>query len=363
MDHNHDYCAWTCARTREAVEPGVTGRMGEAMTGVLQVRHLRLVEAIHRLGTVTGAARQLHMTQPAASHALSKLEDRLGAKLFAREAAGMSITPEGRRVLDASVRILGELERAEYDVRQIASGTRGVLRLTTECYTTYQWLPEVIRRMRDEYPGVELRLHPEATYRVIEALRAGELDVALMSRPPSDEAYASFPILEDELVAVVRADHPWSGRPYVEAVDFATETALVHSDAEESTLFKRVLTPAGVRPSRVLELRLTEALVEVVRAGMGVAVLARWAVSRETSAGTLAAVRITADGLQRTWHAVVRRERAALPHVARLLQLLVDSALGNGPGANDSAAHTNPILATSPHRVLVGGKAPRTIRS
>lgn len=91
-------------------------------------------------------------------------------------------------------------------------------------------------------------------------------------------------------------------------------------------MYRRVLNPAGVRPAGVVELRLTEALVEAVRAGLGIAVLARWAVAHEVAAGLLVAIPVTRSGLRRTWYAVARQERAALPHIARLLQLLQEYA-------------------------------------
>ncbi len=313
------------------------GRRSPTPARVLGVRHLELVEAIHRLGTVTAAARSLHMSQPAASHALAKLEDRLEVALFDRTPEGMSITPEGRRVLEASGRVLRELERAEYDLRQLAGGVRGVLRLSTECYTAYYWLPEVIRRMQQDFPDVELRLQPEATYRVVEAFRAGELDLALMCCPPPDDEYVALPILRDELVIVVPPGHAWAGRSHVEALDFATQTLIIHTDEAHSTLISDVLTPAGVRPMRVLELRLTEVVIAAVRGHLGVGVVARWAAAREIESGALVAVRITSDGLRRIWHAVVRRDRAELPHVVRLLELLERHALRGTPGSRQSS--------------------------
>ncbi len=324
------------AAPEERARGGEPRPPGDIVAYLLEVRHLQLVAAIHRLGTITAAASELNLTQPAASHALSKLEGRLGVRMFERGPEGMAITPEGQRVLEASTRILGELDRVEYDVRQLAGGTRGVVRLSTECYTAYRWVPEVVRRLRAEYPGVELRLQPEATYRAAEALRTGELDLALMYAVPDDPAFVTAPVLHDEVVAVVPPEHAWAGRAWVQAADFASETLLVHMNPEDSVLYRVMLKPAGVRPAGVVELRLTEALVEAVRAGLGVAALARWAVAPEVEAGLLAAIPISRGGLHRTWYAVARRERAALPHIARLLHLLTEYAFRTArrdPGA------------------------------
>src|SRR5262249_3117102 len=143
--------------------------------------------------------------------------------------------------------------------------------------------------------------------RPIPALIKGRLDLAIVSSPVHDRRLALTPLFQDELVAVVAPDHQWTLKKFVTAHDFESEHLLALVPPSESTLFHEVLNPAGVFPRELSEVQLTEAVVEIVKAGLGVGVLARWAVSPHLKSGAVRAVSITERGVHRTWSAAVRR--------------------------------------------------------
>ena len=115
----------------------------------LEIRHLKLVAAIAENGSVTRAGNQLHLTQSALSHQLRDAEEQLGARLFERLKGTMTLTAAGERLLKSARTVIEELERAEKDIHEGAkcgNGVdRGVIRLSTECYTVYHWLPPRLR--------------------------------------------------------------------------------------------------------------------------------------------------------------------------------------------------------------------------
>ncbi|MFP2929421.1 LysR family transcriptional regulator, partial [Pyxidicoccus sp. 3LG] len=258
------------------------------------MRHLRLVAAVVDTGSVTAAARVLHLSQPALSHQLRDVEERLGAELFQRQGRRMLLTGAGKRVLEAARKVVAEVESAEAEVSRLSQSSHGLLRLATECYTAYHWLPSVLRRFSAKHAGVEVRIAVDATRRPVEALLSGALDLGIVSEPVRHRRLAGAPLFEDELVAVMAPDHPLAMRTVLHAEDFAREHVLLYSiPLTESTLFQQVLVPAGVTPARVSHVELTEAMVELTKAGLGVALLARWAVAPELARGTLSAVRVT----------------------------------------------------------------------
>src|SRR5438093_8523375 len=112
----------------------------------LEVRHLRLVSAVAELGSLTRAGDRLHLTQSALSHQLRDIESRLGTPLFLRVGKRMVLTPAGERLLRSAESVLTTIERTEDAIRNLAGAERGVLRLTTECYTCYHWLPALLKR-------------------------------------------------------------------------------------------------------------------------------------------------------------------------------------------------------------------------
>lgn len=287
---------------------------------VLEIRHLRVVDAIRREGTVTRAARALHLTQPAVSHALIELEQRLGVELFRRDRKRMVPTPEGERLLRSSALVLEELIRVERELEQYRDGYRGVVRISTQCYTCYNWLPPLLKQFRTRHPDVMVEIVPEAKSDPVTALLEHRLDLAILFEDPGAPELAVRALFGDELMAIVPPGHAWVDRPFVTAEDFADEHLVSQSPPPDSTLRAQVLAPAGVEPRQWAVIPLTEAVIQTVASGLGVSVLPRWLAEPEIEAGRLVAVRVTSSGLQRTWYAAARRERMSSPAIADLVR-------------------------------------------
>lgn len=297
----------------------------------LEVRHLRLVAAVAEVGSLTKAGERIHLTQSALSHQLRNIESRLGAPLFLRVGKRLVLTPAGERLLTESREILQRLQRTEDDIRQLGRDRAGLLRLTTECYTCYHWLAPLLKPYRRKFPRVEVRIDIDATQDPFPRLLAGTLDLAIVSSPLRDRRLTRRLVFDDELVVIVRPDHALARRRYVRPVDLAQETLFIYPPQRESRVLNEVLLPAGVTP-HVEEVPLTEAMTEMVRAGLGVAVLARWAVQPLLNRGLIAGRPLTARGLRRQWSAVTPKDLASVDHVREFIDLLARHApTGSSP--------------------------------
>jgi LysR family transcriptional regulator for metE and metH len=289
----------------------------------LEIRHLKLVRAVTSAGSLTGAGSTLNLTQSALSHQLRDIESRLGTPLFLRVGKRMMLTPAGERLLRSADQVLDAIERTEDSIRQLSGADRGLLRLSTQCYTCYHWLPPLLKRYRRGHPRVDVRIDAEATTDPVTHLVAGRLDVAIVSDPVRDRRLAARPIFNDEMVVIVDPRHPLAGRPFVGARDLATETLLMYSPKEDSTICQ-LLAAEGVTPANAHVIQLTEAITEMVKAGLGVAFLARWAVEPHVRAGTIRAIPYTKRGYRRTWSAAMLKDMARVPYVREFVDLLVD---------------------------------------
>src|SRR5262245_14869539 len=288
----------------------------------LDIRHLKLIVAVTEEKSVTRAGEVLHLTQSALSHQLREIEEKLGTPLFLRMNKKMILTPAGERLLHTARQVLDEMKRAEDHISHIAANGQGTLRISTECYTCYHWLPDVMKEFRRKFPGVEVKIEAEATHRLIQALLQGKLDLAIVSSVRRDKHLQYRALFEDEFVAVMATDHPLVSRSFVTARDFADQNVILYVSPDESTLFEKVLRPAGIAPARVSTVPLTEAIIEMVKAGLGVSVLARWAVEEQIAAGKIVARPLTRRGLHRQWQAVTIRQDAAPPHIDEFIDLL-----------------------------------------
>jgi LysR family transcriptional regulator, regulator for metE and metH len=296
----------------------------------LEFRHFQLVAAVADTGSLAGASRKLHLTSSALSHQLRDAEEWLGARLFQRRHRRLLLTGAGERLLESARRVLAEVARAEAGCRHDAPDD--VLRLSTGCYTVYGWLPPVLRRWQSEHPRVELRIVLEATRQPIPALLAGEIDLALTTDPTPHVRLRRTPLFQDELRLLVASDHPLAGRQHVTVEELAREHVLTYDAApEQLDLYTRLFWPAGIEPRRVSRVPLTEALVDLVRAGIGVTALSPWMVPPRWDG--LVSLRLTSRGIRRRWAAVTLGSHAPSSPVGRFVQLLREhvSARGTRP--------------------------------
>jgi LysR family transcriptional regulator for metE and metH len=290
----------------------------------LEIRHLKLLAAVAESGSVTQASKQLHLTQSALSHQLRDAEDKLGTELFLRLGKKMALTPAGETLLASTRRVLEDLGNAEQQIEGGKGGTRGVIRLSTECYTCYHWLPPVLDQFHQKFADVEININANATPSATAALLDGKLDVAISHCPPQDKKLRVMPMFDDELVLVMARRHRLAALPRVRPADLAGETVLIYPPREESTLLS-AMRRARTQPKQVIEIPLTEAMVELASAGAGVGLLASWAVSPQVRAKKVTTKSVGA-GLSRSWYALTLRSRAMTPYLQAFLELLKSSS-------------------------------------
>lgn len=292
-------------------------------SGVLDLRHLRLIEALHKTGNMTRAAAMLHLTQSALSHQLKDVEEKLGMTLFVRESRRMTATAAGERLIETCQRVLSELSAVEREIRTRTRAERVRIRISTGCYTCYHWLPPRIRELRQHFPSLDVDIVADYTRRPIAGLVDGAVDVAVVSDKVRGAQFTVDFLFRDELVAVVAADDPLASRSYLDAATLATQTLVLYNVPDRDlSVIRDVLAPARLRPREIKRVELTEGIIELVRAGIGVTCLAQWAVRPHLRDGRLKALRLTRKGFPRTWSAVTRKADRQLPHIQQFIRLL-----------------------------------------
>jgi len=313
----------------------------------LEFRHLRLVRAIADEGTVTRAAGRLHLSQSAVSRQLVELERDLNTRLFDRIGKRMVPTIAGKRILVSAERMLAELTSLERDLEDNGRRARIPLRVTTSCYTSYDWLPAALVHFTKTHPRIEITIVLEATRRGMEALAADEVDLAIVSQPPKESTWACEPIVKSPFVAVANPKHLAMTRGALESGvvkwrDLRNTTVLVHDISEELlTMLENAVrdswhAQSGERLAHPIDVRripLTEALIELARANHGVVVADAFIVERNLARGgrdrDLVCFPFSPSGA-RSFHAVWRKQNPRelpLRELANLIQQAGRSAL------------------------------------
>jgi len=295
---------------------------------IINTRHLQMVAAIAASGSVTQAAASVHLTQSAVSHQLRVIEDRLGTPLFLRLGKRMVPTAAGERILATARRVLEDIAAAEEDVRRLGAHSAGVLRVCAQCNTGYHWLPSLIEVFQRSHPNIDVSIALECTARPVQALLEGRLDLAIVTESVSNPQLRVRPLFEDEHAAIVMPDHPLAKRTFVAPQDLAAERLFLYSSSpDDSFTIQHILRPAGVMPERVSFVMLTEALLELVKAGLGISVMQTWAIAPALQAGVVRAVPITRAGIHRQWSAVTRRDAGRIAYVDAFIDLLATRAM------------------------------------
>jgi LysR family transcriptional regulator for metE and metH len=303
----------------------------------LEIRDLRLVTAVATQGSLTQASAVLHVSQPALSRHLSQVEARIGAPLFERTGSRMVPTVAGETLLRHAAGILQQLDEAAEALYSSGTRERRVLRVGTECYTGYHWLPGVSNRFAQAHPDVEIEITFDAAGDPLPMLKNGEIDVGLLTEYRPLRGIAMTKLFVDELGAAVSPRHAWAGRPFLTPKDFANVRLLLLSAPETSYMVNRFLAPAGIAPRQIADVQLIGAMASLVEADFGIGVLPSWTISTEVRSGRLVPLRLGKRGMLRTWSAAVlnarRRDRAILDFI---------SALGTGVPAAGFRATTSP---------------------
>ena len=161
----------------------------------------------------------------------------------------------------------------------------------------------------------------EATSKPLAALLEGKLDVAIVSTKRNDRRIRYEPLFADELMVIMTPGHRLAKQSWIRPADLAQETLLIYPPRRESTLLK-LLAGEGLDARAILEVPLTEAIIEMASAGIGIGFLARWAIAPKLLAGGLIARPLTKAGYQRHWQAATLQRQQPPEHVSQFLKLL-----------------------------------------
>lgn len=180
----------------------------------MDLRDLYYFETVADLGNLGRAGEKLHRTQPALSKSIQRLEETLGTMLFFREGRRMRLTPAGELLLIRARRMRQSMEETEREIQAFAKGTVGNVRLGCGPTAAEFLLPRVVALLLETAPELTLELVTGQNDMLMNALRAGDLD--LLISPMSaldDDQFETFELLKDTVVVVASADHPLFEKP------------------------------------------------------------------------------------------------------------------------------------------------------
>jgi LysR family hydrogen peroxide-inducible transcriptional activator len=252
----------------------------------MTLTELKYIVAVARARHFGHAAEACYVAQPTLSVAIKKLEDELGVVLFERGGAEVSVTPLGAQIVAQAERVLEQTAAIKELAKQNKDPLAGPLRLGV-IYTVGPYLlPPLVKNLIDNVPQMPLILQENFTVRLLELLRQGELDAAIMALPLPEHGMSMQTLYDEPFVVATPRTHPWASRKEISAEDLKSETMLLLGNGhcfrdqvlEVCPEMARFSTP-GNGMQRTFEGSSLETIRHMVASGIGLTVLPRASVA------------------------------------------------------------------------------------
>lgn len=290
------------------------------------LRQLKVFEAVARLRSFSRAAEELHLTQPAVSTQVGKLEEHAGNALFEQFGKKIYLTPAGAELLQISREIIRQFEAAENAMAQFKGVSGGKLNVGVISAGDY-FLPRLLVEFAGRHSGVSLNLSVHNREGLLAHLGDNLTDLAIMVRPPTDLDTLNQPFAPHPYVIVAPPTHRLVGMPQVPRAELVPEPFIVREKGSDT--WKSMEEGFGGDLgdlSIAMEIRSTETIKQAVMAGMGISFLSAHTISQELMNGSLRVLDVQGFPLMLHWYVVHRRTKR-LPPVA---QAFKEFLLGDG---------------------------------
>lgn len=312
------------------------------------LRQLKVFEAVARLNGFSRAAEELHLTQPAVSTQVRKLEEHAGAALFEQLGKKIFLTAAGTELLHHCRLIIRQFEDADAAMTQFKGVAGGKLNVAVISAGDY-FFPRLLVQFAGRHPGVRLNLAVHNREDLLVQLADNLTDLAVMVRPPQDADTLSEPFAPHPYVIVAPPGHHLARARDVALSQVVREPFIVREKGSDT--WQSMAEGLGRELERLnvaMEIRSTETIKQAVLAGMGISFLSAHTVGRELRDKTLVMLDVQGFPLMLNWYLVQRRQKR-LPPVARAFRefLLAEGArlireVDPLPTSKARRARTNP---------------------
>ncbi|MBS1116406.1 MAG: transcriptional regulator, LysR family [candidate division NC10 bacterium] len=289
----------------------------------MNLHQLRVFCEVANARSFTAAATKLHLTQPAATWQMKRLEEAYGLQFLQRAGKRVSLTEEGKVLLDFAGRILrlaGEAEEALADLRGLPLGT---LRIDATYICGDYYLPALLEALHRRHPGIRFQIGIGNSSQVIENTLAQKNDIGICAQDPAHPKLEAHRIMSDLLVGVVGRTHPFARRHAIGLRELAGQPLILRETGSSPRgVVDEMLSRHGVVPTVIMESASTSAIKRFVENGVGMAILSQEVVRKELQDGSLRRVLFTDAEIAYHFYLIRHKDR----WISRALSAFVEMA-------------------------------------
>jgi DNA-binding transcriptional LysR family regulator len=256
----------------------------------MDLRQLEILKAVAETGSFTGAGRRLHVSQSAISRQILLLEAELNEPLFGRITRKVRITPAGEALLQLALRVFDDIRDTTERLSESQQKLTGTIRLVGGMTVSIYVFPTLLKEFQRLHPDVDVKVMTGSADRLVRRLRAGTVDLGLLTLPVDEPDLITRPVMREELMLVTYPGHPLAQRRKIEPADLNRLPFILYEPGSNT---RRVIDEFFVReqvqPRIVMETENVEIIKAMVQSGIGSTLISDQAVEREVKAGTLIA--------------------------------------------------------------------------
>jgi DNA-binding transcriptional LysR family regulator len=266
----------------------------------MDLRQLEMFRAVAEQGTFTKAAGRLKVSQSAVSRQVQLLEHELGGSLLRRSGKGVSLTEAGELLLRMTHRVERDVEEALAEISQTHALQRGTLHLGGGMTVCLYILPRLLKKYRRLFPGVDLRVTAGSSEKILERVRAHEIDLGLLTLPIVARDMEVRPVLREELVVVTAPGHPLSRERSIDPKSLSKFPVILYETGSNTRkVLDQYFLEEEISASIAMESENVEIIKAMVAINLGVTIIPYTPVAKDVRAGRLAYCRIRGQRLFR----------------------------------------------------------------
>jgi DNA-binding transcriptional LysR family regulator len=289
----------------------------------MNFHQLKIFYTVAQQQSITAAAFDLRLTQPAVSQQIKALETELGIALFERGGPKLRLTQAGEAFYRCTVTILHAKDEAERIIAELGAASKGKLILGANTTGGMYLLPRIVRAFKESHPETEIIFQIESTEWLYEKILENVVDLAVVGGPTEDRRFGVEAICMDRLALIASPSHHLANAAKVSLKNLKDLPFVVPAQGSRTRqLVERELKAAGITPNVVMQLMGTEAVKKAVAANLGIGFVSQFAVEQEAPLGELKVVSVDGFQLQRDMELIYRKHKYFSPVAERFREFV-----------------------------------------
>ncbi len=286
------------------------------------IHQLKIFGTVVEEKGITNASVRLHMTQPAVSIQLKKLQQNIGTDLYYIQGKKLELTDAGKEFYRVFLTIRDRLDAFESTLTELKSGLRGKLSITAASTAKYV-MPYLLGEFKKKYPAVDISLKITDRFEVIHQITNLDFNLAILSQVPPNPDFAAAPFMKNPLVFACHPSHPLSGKKDIDLQDLKEEVFIIRERGSGTRMvMEKLIAKANIQPTIGMELGTNEAVKQAIMADIGISLVSELSVTSELELKKISILDVKGLPVKTNWNTISRKSRHIHPVTKHFLNFL-----------------------------------------